>query len=145
MRNGIRPNIRLGLELMLDGNLYKDERLGIITNHTGLDSGLNQNIDVMLEKGYTILRVFAPEHGLYGDYPDGMSVPNPYLKWWFVWERHLSKLRLIVYLHKDIAYYTIHVTCNALGLSQKDRPIFGWVGSGNIPQTIFSAQQYLWT
>ena len=76
MRNGIRPNIRLGLELMLDGNLYKDERLGIITNHTGLDSGLNQNIDVMLEKGYTILRVFAPEHGLYGDYPDGMSVPD---------------------------------------------------------------------
>jgi uncharacterized protein YbbC (DUF1343 family) len=66
----------VGLEVMLSRGLHKDERLGLITNHSGLDSNLNQNLDLLQEKGYQVGCLFGPEHGLYGDHPDGLAVPS---------------------------------------------------------------------
>lgn len=66
----------VGLEAMLSGGLHKDERLGLITNHSGLDFHLNQNLDLLQESGYRVGCLFAPEHGLYGDHPDGLAVPS---------------------------------------------------------------------
>jgi len=63
-----------GLEVFLSQDLFKNRKLGLITNHTGVDFNLNQNIDLLLERGYKITALFSPEHGLYGDYPDGQFV-----------------------------------------------------------------------
>lgn len=72
----IAPNhvVRTGLEVLLERRLYAKERIGLITNHTGVDRHLEQNIDLLLRAGYRLEAVFSPEHGLYGDHPDGMPV-----------------------------------------------------------------------
>lgn len=66
----------VGLEVMLSNSLHKGERLGLITNHSGLDRHLDQNLDLLRENDYWIGCLFAPEHGLYGDHPDGLAVPS---------------------------------------------------------------------
>lgn len=67
-------SVKLGLEVFLRDELFKGKKLGLVTNHTGVDSELNQNIDLMLRHGYSIAALFSPEHGLYGDHPDGQPV-----------------------------------------------------------------------
>lgn len=66
----------VGLEVMVSTGLHKNERLGLVTNHSGLDAHLDQNLDILRKNGYRIGCLFAPEHGLYGDHPDGLSVPS---------------------------------------------------------------------
>lgn len=66
----------LGLEVLLRDGLHKGEKIGLITNHSGLDSRQNQNLELLLGHGYHIQCLFTPEHGLYGDHPDGSAVPS---------------------------------------------------------------------
>ncbi len=48
------------------------KRVGLITNHTGLDRTGKRNIDVMREHGVRLTALFSPEHGITGkqDRPD---------------------------------------------------------------------------
>ncbi len=41
-------------------------RYGLVTNHTGLTSKKERNVDVLLQRGFGIKRIFAPEHGFKG-------------------------------------------------------------------------------
>jgi uncharacterized protein YbbC (DUF1343 family) len=65
-----------GLEVMIQNRSYIDKKIGLITNHTGVSPELDQNIDLMLKDGYKIAALFCPEHGLFGDYPDGEYVEH---------------------------------------------------------------------
>jgi len=47
--------------------------VGFITNYSGVDSQLNDNIQVFLNEGISIKVIFSPEHGIYG-VADGQSV-----------------------------------------------------------------------
>lgn len=42
------------------------KKVGLITNHTGLDSEGNRNVDVMLAAGVKVTALFGPEHGIAG-------------------------------------------------------------------------------
>ncbi len=42
------------------------KRVGLITNHTGLDREGRRNIDVMRQAGVQLIALFSPEHGLTG-------------------------------------------------------------------------------
>lgn len=42
------------------------KRVGLITNHTGLDRQGRRNVDVMLKAGIRVTALFSPEHGLAG-------------------------------------------------------------------------------
>jgi uncharacterized protein YbbC (DUF1343 family) len=42
------------------------KRVGLITNHTGLDRNGMRNVDVMREAGVRVTALFSPEHGLTG-------------------------------------------------------------------------------
>lgn len=44
----------------------KGRRVGLITNHTGLDRDGRRNIDLMIEAGVNVVALFSPEHGLAG-------------------------------------------------------------------------------
>ncbi len=44
----------------------KGKRIGLITNHTGVDREGRRNVDVMLENGIRVTRLFSPEHGISG-------------------------------------------------------------------------------
>jgi uncharacterized protein YbbC (DUF1343 family)/CubicO group peptidase (beta-lactamase class C family) len=48
------------------------KRIGLITNHTGLDRRGRRNVDAMREAGVRVTALFAPEHGITGkeDRPD---------------------------------------------------------------------------
>jgi uncharacterized protein YbbC (DUF1343 family) len=47
-------------------------RIGLITNHTGLDRSGRRNVDAMRDAGVHVTALFAPEHGITGkeDRPD---------------------------------------------------------------------------
>jgi len=68
--------VKPGLEVMIANRSYIDKKVGLITNHTGIGPELDQNIDLMLKQGYKITALFSPEHGLFGDYPDGEYVES---------------------------------------------------------------------
>jgi uncharacterized protein YbbC (DUF1343 family) len=58
--------VKLGIENILDiKDMLKSKRVGLITNHTGVDKNLKSSIEILRE--HSDLRVlFAPEHGLDG-------------------------------------------------------------------------------
>ncbi len=54
----------------------RGRRIGLITNHTGLDRDGKRNLDVMLAAGVQVKALFAPEHGISGSGPEGEYVPH---------------------------------------------------------------------
>jgi uncharacterized protein YbbC (DUF1343 family)/CubicO group peptidase (beta-lactamase class C family) len=47
----------------------KGKRIGLITNHTGVDRDGHRNVDEMRKAGLDVVKLFSPEHGL-GGYKD---------------------------------------------------------------------------
>jgi uncharacterized protein YbbC (DUF1343 family)/CubicO group peptidase (beta-lactamase class C family) len=57
-----------GLDVLEETN-FKDlqgQRVGLITNHTGVDRHGKRNVDVMMAAGVKVDRLFSPEHGIAG-------------------------------------------------------------------------------
>lgn len=62
------PEFKLGNEILLDKSAeYKDERVAVLTNQTGILPDGTHIIDAMLGKGINIVKIFSPEHGIRGD------------------------------------------------------------------------------
>jgi len=60
--------VRLGIDRLFEGNhalVIKNKRVGLITNHTGVDSQLCSNIDILKSRA-KLVAIFCPEHGLSG-------------------------------------------------------------------------------
>lgn len=55
--------------------LLKNKRLGLVTNVTGLDKHYKSTVDIINEN-YDLKLIFAPEHGLRGEYQAGEYVEN---------------------------------------------------------------------
>lgn len=60
--------VRTGLERFISiyARPYIGKKVILVTNHSGVDYRLRQNISLFQEKGITVNLVLAPEHGLYG-------------------------------------------------------------------------------
>ena len=60
--------ILTGLDIFLEMHAaaYQGKKAVLITNHSGVDSLLRQNISLLRGRGITVNLVLAPEHGLYG-------------------------------------------------------------------------------
>jgi uncharacterized protein YbbC (DUF1343 family) len=58
---------------------FAGKRIGLITNHSGLDRQGRRNIDVMREAGVQIAAIFSPEHGFLGkeDRPGIQDTTDP--------------------------------------------------------------------
>lgn len=57
----------LGIDRVQDfSNIFVKKRIALVTNYSGVNSRLEENIEVFLKMGYTVTKIFAPEHGLYG-------------------------------------------------------------------------------
>ena len=71
-----KVSIKLGIDL-IDENLelFKDKRVGLITNATGVNSEFKSTIDILYEK-VNLVALFAPEHGIRGAAGAGQSVAN---------------------------------------------------------------------
>ncbi|HTM50260.1 MAG TPA: exo-beta-N-acetylmuramidase NamZ domain-containing protein [Bryobacteraceae bacterium] len=64
-RNG---QVHTGLDVLAEQNfqLLKGKKIGLITNHTGLDREGRRNVDGMLAAGIHVVALFSPEHGILG-------------------------------------------------------------------------------
>ncbi len=66
LRNG---KVETGIDVLVAQNFapLKGFRIGLITNHTGLDSRGRRTVDVLRHaEGVKLVALFSPEHGLYG-------------------------------------------------------------------------------
>lgn len=77
----IYSHIQVGVENLFSStyqSVLRGKHVGIITNHTAIDSKGNSTIDLFKQNaqvyGYTIVAFFAPEHGLTGTQYAGESV-----------------------------------------------------------------------
>lgn len=68
--------IKLGID-QIDDYLYvfKDQRVGLITNPTGVNSQLESTIDILNKKTH-LTTLFSPEHGVRGDLQAGIKLDN---------------------------------------------------------------------
>jgi uncharacterized protein YbbC (DUF1343 family) len=64
--------VKTGIEVLSqrDFDLLKGKRVGLVTNPTGVNSRLRSTIDIFNEH-VDLRALFAPEHGVRGDYPAG--------------------------------------------------------------------------
>ena len=61
--------VRVGLEVLLSDSLHvlQGKRVGLITNHTGLDREGRRNVDLLFKaSGVKLVALFGPEHGFGG-------------------------------------------------------------------------------
>ena len=62
-------NVRTGLEVLLSDSLHviQGKRVGLITNHTGVDPSGRRNVDLIHRaSGVRLVALFGPEHGFAG-------------------------------------------------------------------------------
>ncbi|HEY4254806.1 MAG TPA: DUF1343 domain-containing protein [Chlamydiales bacterium] len=57
---------------------WKGKKIGLLTNHTGVDSRLRSTVELFLEHegSYELKALFSPEHGLFGQHYAWESVDN---------------------------------------------------------------------
>jgi uncharacterized protein YbbC (DUF1343 family) len=73
-RNG---KVLTGLDVLVrDGfRMFQGKKVGLITNHTGIDRQRRQNVHLFAEAGVQVGAIFAPEHGFLGK-NDDPNVPD---------------------------------------------------------------------
>lgn len=68
------PAVILGIERVDEyAKLFAGQRVGLITNQTGVDSKLRSSEDILMEKT-NLTGIFVPEHGLFGAVAAGDDV-----------------------------------------------------------------------
>ena len=71
--SGVRPGLERFLESPPEQVLQK--RVGLITNHTGIDRERRRNIDLLAARqDFNLVALFAFEHGLRGEAPPGEKI-----------------------------------------------------------------------
>jgi uncharacterized protein YbbC (DUF1343 family) len=74
----LSARVRLGCERLFDDDdiaLIRGRRVGLLTNHSGVDSHLRATADRLHEaEGVDLVLLFGPEHGIRGDAEDGVTV-----------------------------------------------------------------------
>lgn len=70
--------VQTGLDVWRDQQFsaLRGKRVGLITNPTGVDSGLRANVDLMLAAGVKVVALYGPEHGVRGATPAGVKIDN---------------------------------------------------------------------
>lgn len=68
-----------GLEVLLEEriNILRGYKVGLVTNHTGLTTEFDNNIDLLAEKSEVdLIKLFGPEHGVRGNIEAGDKVQD---------------------------------------------------------------------
>ena len=73
------PQIKLGNEVFLEEHLdwVKGKKVGLVTNHTGIDSQLRSTADVLFEHpDVNLVALYGPEHGVRGNVTAGGEIES---------------------------------------------------------------------
>ena len=62
------PSVRPGIDVLLSDSLrlVQGQRLGLLTNQTGVDAAGRRDVDRLLADGLRLVALFSPEHGFRG-------------------------------------------------------------------------------
>jgi uncharacterized protein YbbC (DUF1343 family) len=60
--------VKLGIDVLRDKQFapLAGKRVGVVTNHTGVDSNGTHLVQLLIDNGVQVVKLFSPEHGLYG-------------------------------------------------------------------------------
>lgn len=60
--------VRPGIDVLLTDSvrLIAGRRLGLLTNHTGVDGAGRRDVDLLIAAGHRLIALFSPEHGFRG-------------------------------------------------------------------------------
>lgn len=74
----VRPGVRPGIEVLLSDSLalVAGERIGLVTNQSGVDSRGISDVERMREAGLRLTALFSPEHGFRGAADPGEAVAS---------------------------------------------------------------------
>ena len=68
--------VALGIDRIADfDSLFRGKRIGLITNYSGVNSELTDDMAAFHGAGYDVAKLFTPEHGMYGAM-DGAGVDS---------------------------------------------------------------------
>lgn len=114
------PRVKLGVDVLMEEeyvHFLKGKKIGLITNHTGINSHFQSTADTLkahaAEQGYTLTALFAPEHGINGaafaaqsvkttkDH-DGVPIYSLYGQTERPTEEMLTHVNLLIYDIQDI-------------------------------------------
>jgi len=128
--------VKLGIDRIKEyEECFRDKRIGLVTNYSGIDSSLNEDMDVFHSCGYKVTKLFTPEHGLYGAM-DGEAIDNsvhPKYKIPMISlygekkepsKEDLSDIDILVYDIQDVGlrYYTyIYTLANCMKSADKSK------------------------
>ena len=113
------PRVTVGIDVLLlrNAHLLKGKRIGLITNHTAINGKMKLTVDILKEnaaaKGFKLVALFAPEHGLYGaalaaeevedeSDPDGLPIYSLHGKTQRPTGDMLKNIDLLIYDIQDI-------------------------------------------
>ena len=70
--------VRVGLQILLEErlDLLKNQRVGLITNPTGVTYTLQSNVDALRAAGVNLVALFGPEHGFSASAADATPVAS---------------------------------------------------------------------
>ena len=122
LKGGIGDGVHLGIDVLVaDGfKQLEGKRVGLITNHTGMDSAGKSTADLMHEaSNVKLIALFGPEHGIRGsldhdgiadsiDNATGLPVYSLYGETRKPTEKHLADLDALVFDIQDVGarFYT---------------------------------------
>jgi uncharacterized protein YbbC (DUF1343 family) len=161
------PRVRPGIEVLLEDSLHlvENRRVGLITNHTGVDRAGRSTIDRLAEaEAVDLAALFSPEHGIRGaveageriddgrDASTGLPVHSLYGSTLKPTPEDLKGLEALLFDIQDIGsrYYT-YVSTMALGMEaageagipfivlDRPNPIGGTRVQGNVLSEAFSS------
>jgi len=68
--------VRPGIEVLLadSAHLVRGRRVGLVTNHTGIDRAGTSDVERLLAAGVHLVALFSPEHGFRGSADPGAAV-----------------------------------------------------------------------
>ncbi len=73
----MRTHVKLGIDRFLEKpSDLKEKRVGLLINASGVDSNLNADVDLLMDNGFNVVKLFGPEHGIFGAAEDGKKVSN---------------------------------------------------------------------
>jgi len=71
--------VQTGLDVLINENLeiIKGKKVGLVTNHTGVDRSGKPNYEILMQLSDVDLKtIFAPEHGFFGNVSRGQTVDD---------------------------------------------------------------------
>ncbi|MCL2421577.1 MAG: DUF1343 domain-containing protein, partial [Defluviitaleaceae bacterium] len=69
-------SIKLGIDRIDEySDVFNDKRIGLVTNHSGVNSKFESTIDI-LKSRFNLIKLFAPEHGVRGSLQAGVAVDS---------------------------------------------------------------------